>query len=381
MPFVRRKPPLVLDTETQAHVQATSVSRTVAAASVERAKILLAYARGESIAAIAEQLHTNRVKVNDTVNRALAVGVRAALNDLPRTGRPRTIPEDARAWVVSLACRKPTELGYSEELWTTRRLSQHVRRHCDAAGHPSLRKLGRGTVSKILSAHALKPHKIRYYLEQRDPEFEAKMVNVLHVYKQVELLRSQSAAGESAPLLAVLSYDEKPGIQVLQNRAPDLLPVPGKHSTVQRDQEYIRHGTLSLLCGIDLLTGKIHAHVEPRHRSREFVAWLKHVNEAYPEDWKIRIILDNHSAHVSAETRAYLATVPNRFEFIFTPKHGSWLNLVEVFFSKLARTLLRGIRADSRAEMEARIVRHLEELNEDPVVFRWSYRLDELNVA
>lgn len=381
MPFVRRKPPLVLDDETRAYLLTTSVSRTAPAASVERAGMLLAYAKDESVAAIAERFHTNRVKVNDTINRALAVGARAALSDLPRAGRPRTIPDDARAWVISLACQKPTELGYSEELWTTRRLAQHVRRHCVAAGHPSLRKLGRGTVSKILAAHELKPHKIRYYLEQRDPDFEAKMVSVLHVYKQVEVLRIKNAAGQQAPLLAVLSYDEKPGIQVLQNRGPDLPPVPGKHPAVQREQEYIRHGTLALLCGIDLLTGKILAHVEPRHRSREFIAWLKHADAAYPNDWKIRIILDNHSAHISKETRTYLATVPNRFEFIFTPKHGSWLNLVEVFFSKLARTLLRGIRADTPAELEARIVRHLEELNLEPVVFRWKYRLDEIDVA
>jgi transposase len=380
MPFRARKAPLVLDQETRSHLESVSVSRSAPAASVERARMLLAYAAGDSVSAIAERLHTNRVKVNDTINRALAVGARTALQDLPRAGRPRTIPEDARAWVVSLACQKPKELGYNEELWTTRRLAQHVRLHCEAAGHPALRALGRGTVSKILAAHELRPHKIRYYLERRDPEFDAKMASVLHVYKQVEVLRGKAAAGEAAPLVAVLSYDEKPGIQVLQNKAPDLPPVPGKHPTVQRDSEYIRHGTLSLLCGIDLLKGTIVARVERRHRSREFVAWLKDVDAAYPSDWKLRLILDNHSAHISRESRAYLATVPNRFEFIFTPKHGSWLNLVEVFFSKLARTLLRGIRADTPEELIARIVGHLEELNQDPVVFHWKYGLDQIEL-
>jgi transposase len=381
VPFVSRKPALVLDDESRAWLQMLSVSRTAPAAHVERAGMLLDYAEGESVSTIARRFHTNRVKVNDTINRALAVGVRAALKDLPRSGRPRTIPADARAWVISLACQKPKDVGYAEELWTTRLLARHVRRHCEAAGHPSLRKLGRGTVSKILAAHELKPHKIRYYLERRDPDFEAKMVSVLHVYKQVEVLRAKGAAGEPGPFLAILSYDEKPGIQVLQNKAPDLPPVPGKHATVQRDHEYIRHGTLSLLCGIDLLNGNILARVEQRHRSREFVAWLQQVDAAYPEDWKIRLILDNHSAHISKETRAFLATVPNRFEFIFTPTHGSWLNLVEVFFSKLARTLLRGIRADSPEELAARIVRHLEELNQEPVVFRWKYRLDQIEAA
>ena len=239
-------------------------------------------------------------------------------------------------------------------------------------------------MSKLLAAHALKPHKITYYVERRDPDFDAKMANVLCVYKQVEVLRTQppgAPVGATVPapvFVAVLSYDEKPGIQVLQTTSPDLPPVPGEHATFQRDYEYVRHGTLSLLCGIDLLTGKILGRVEPRHRSREFVAWLKQADGAYPADWKIRLVLDNHSAHISKETRAYLTTVPNRFAFIFTPKHGSWLNLVEVFFSKLARTLLRGIRAGSPAELTARIERHLDRLNEEPVVFKWKYRLDEI---
>jgi len=381
MPFVSQKPPLVLDPETEAHLRTVSVARTAPAAHVERAGMLLAYADGESVSAIARRFHTNRVKVNDTINRALQVGPRAALSDLPRAGKPPSITDAARAWLVALACQKPKELGHAEELWTTRLLAQHARTHCEEAGHPSLSKLARGTVSKILSAHDLKPHKIEYYLERRDPDFEAKMANVLHVYHEVKLLRAQDPADGEAPLVAVLSYDEKPGIQVLQNTAPDLPPVPGRHPTVQRDHEYIRHGTLSLLCGIDLLNGKVLARVENRHRSREFVTWLKQTDAAYPEDWKIRLILDNHSAHISKETRTYLATVPNRFEFIFTPKHGSWLNIIEVFFSKLARTLLRGIRADSREEMKGRIEQHIEALNQDPVVFRWKYGIESMRVA
>lgn len=380
MPFASRKAALVLDPETRAHLEALRSSRTASVTEVTRAGMLLAGAAGESVSAIARQFRTNRVKVNDTINRALQLGPRAALRDLPRSGRPATIPEDARKWVVSLACQKPTELGYSEELWTTRLLARHVQRHCVAAGHPSLRRLGRGTVSKMLAADEIKPHKIKYYLERRDPEFDVKMARVLYVYKEVELLRAKLAAGEPAPLVAVLSYDEKPGVQVLQNTAPDLPPVPGKQATVHREFEYIRHGTLSLLCGIDLLDGKVLGRVEKRHRSREFIAWLKQADAAYPADWKIRLILDNHSAHISKETRAYLATVPNRFEFTFTPKHGSWLNLVEIFFSKLARTVLRGIRADSAEEMTQRIERQFDTLNQDPVVFRWTYRLDEITL-
>lgn len=378
MPFESHRAKLVLDEQTRAWLRSLSVSYTAAAAHVERAKMLLAYADDETISSIARNLGTNRPKVERTIDRALHYGVDGALDDLPRSGRPREIADEARLWVVDLACQKPKDVGYPEELWTTARLAAHVRNHCGEAGHPSLAKLGRGTVSKILAENKLRPHKVKYYLERRDPEFERKKAEVLHVYRDVAVLRAEQEAGAQSPLVAILSYDEKPGIQAIGNTAPDLPPVPGRHPSVARDHDYKRHGTLSLLCGIDLLTGELLPRVEERHRSREFVAWLHDVDAHYPEDWKIRIILDNHSAHISRETQAYLATVPNRFEFTFTPKHGSWLNLIEVFFSKLARTLLRGIRVASKAELKERILAYLAELNDTPVVFRWKYGLDEV---
>jgi transposase len=378
MPFKSQRAKLVLDEQTRERLRGLSVSYTAPAAHVERARILLAFASGESISAIAREMKTNRPKVERTIDRALRFGVEQALDDLPRTGRPREISDEARAWVMDLACRKPTELGYPEELWTTARLAAHIRANCGAAGHPSLARLGRGTVSKILAEHKLRPHKVKYYLERRDPEFDRKMAEVLHVYRDVAVMRAEQEADEPLPLVAILSYDEKPGIQAIGRTAPDLPPVPGDYPTWARDYEYKRHGTLSLLCGIDLLTGDLIARVEEKHRSREFVAWLKDVHAHYPEDWKIKIILDNHSAHISKETQQYLTTVPNRFEFTFTPKHGSWLNLIEVFFSKLARTLLRSIRVTSRDELKHRILAYIAELNETPVVFRWTYGLDDV---
>ena len=286
---------------------------------------------------------------------------------------------EARAWVVSVACQKPKDLGYAQELWTTRLLAKHVREHCKAAGHPSLGRLGRGTVSKILSANQVRPHKIQYYLERRDPAFEAKMVQVLHVYQQVEIWRAKGAPPPD--LGAVLSYDEKPGIQALENTAPDLPPVPGKHAAVGRDYEYIRHGTLSLLAGIDLLSGEVLGLVRKRHRSAEFIEFLKLANAHYPAGARIRLVLDNHSAHISKETRAFLGTLPNRFEFTFTPTHGSWLNLIESFFGKMARTLLRGIRVASAEELKTRIEHYLREVNETPVVYRWKYKLETLSMV
>jgi len=131
--------------------------------------------------------------------------------------------------------------------------------------------------------------------------------------------------------------------------------------------------TLALMAGIDLLTGHVHGNVVDRHRSAEFVEFLKTLDDYYPTGKRIRVILDNHSAHISRETGRFLAAVPNRFDFVFTPKHGSWLNLIESFFGKMARTLLRGIRVSSKEELKDRIRRWLDEINQMPVVFRWKY--------
>lgn len=380
MPFVSRKAALVLSEEQRGMLTKLSRARKEPRRLVERSGMLLAFADGETVSAIARQFRTNRPRVERCINKALQIGVQAALEDLPRSGKPATISVEARAWVVSLACQKPTQLGYPHEMWTTTLLAEHVRRHCAAVGFPALGRLGRGTVSKILTKSQVRPHKISYYLERRDPDFDAKMAQVLVVYRQVELLREKGVPDDH-PMVAIMSYDEKPGIQALGTTAPDRRPVPGVHPTIGRDHEYVRHGTVTLMAGIDLLTGHVYASVVERHRSREFVAFLATVDAAHSPDTLIRIILDNHSAHISKETRAYLATKPGRFEFIFTPKHGSWLNIIESFFAKMAHTVLRGIRASSKAELTSRIQQWIADINAAPVVFRWRYKLAELAVA
>ena len=375
MPFQSQRPRLRMTQDEQEFMMSLSKSRTEQAARVERAKILLSYYDGDSISSIARSLKTNRPKVERCIDKALQFGVKAALNDLPRTGTPPSITEEARVWVVHIACTKPKELGYSYELWTTDLMARYIRANCVKAGHPCLSNLGRGTVSKILAANKIKPHKVDYYLERRDAEFEEKMAQVLCVYQEVALLKSTEE--DVSDMVAILSYDEKPGIQAIGNTAPDLPPLPGRHETWSRDHEYVRHGTVSLMAGIDLLSGMVHGIVVDRHRSREFIQFLKVIDGAYPETAKIRIILDNHSAHISKETRTFLSTLPNRFEFIFTPKHGSWLNLIEMFFSKMSRSMLRGIRVESKEELRKRIYQYLHEINQAPTVFRWKYMINE----
>ena len=111
--------------------------------------------------------------------------------------------------------------------------------------------------------------------------------------------------------------------------------------------------------------------VERRHRSREFILLLKDLDQTYPAEGTIRLILDNHSSHISKETKTYLATRPNRFKYVHTPTHGSWLNIVETLFGKMARTFLKRIRVESWEELRERILRGIAEINAAPVVHRW----------
>lgn len=374
MPFKRTKAELKLTQSERDTLNKIAKTQTEAFRRVERAKMMLLYADGVGVPAIADQLNTNTSKVYRSIDKALEFGALNALDDIKRSGRPAAITDDAKTWIVSLACQKPKALGYSYEVWTTRLLARHIKANADDAGHPSVNNIGSGTVSRILDENDIKPHKVNYYLERRDPEFDTKMTQVLHVYQQVEWTLEDDAFQPVCDVM--LSYDEKPGIQATENKAPDLPPLPGKHATMGRDSEYIRHGTLSLLAGIDLVTGEVIGNVEDRHRSREFVDFLKMLDAHYDPGLRIQIVLDNHSAHTSKETRGYLETVPNRFEFVFTPTHGSWLNIIESFFAKMTKSFLRHIRVKSKAELKTRIELYLKEINENPVPFRWKYGME-----
>src|ERR1700724_1212908 len=266
-----------------------------------------------------------------------------------------------RSWAIRTRCGR-------RGCWRAMRASTGRRRGTNVSPILSKARCARFSAKR-------KSSRMRYYLERRDAEFEQKMAEVLCVYREVQILKKAAAKAKKAKKpgkpVTIVSYDEKPGIQAIATTAPDLPPVPGTYATFARDYEYKRHGTLSLLAGIDLLTGKVHALVKERHRSREFIEFLKLLDAAYPASTAIKLILDNHSAHISRETQAWLAAQPpGRFEFTFTPKHGSWLNLIEGFFSKFARSVLRHIRVASKQELKERIMAGIEDVNRYPVIHK-----------
>lgn len=363
---------LVLAPEHKRMLQELAASRTASAREVERAKVLLGYAAGTSITELQRQLGFSRPMIYRCVDKALAAGVHAGLKDKYHRPHEPEITDEAKAWVVSIACTKPKDHGLAAELWTISALARFVSQGAHAAGFTRLSNAGKSTVWRILDDNEIKPHKIRYYLEKRDPDFDRKMQEVLMVYRDVSIYREGAVHDARPNPIYTVSVDEKPGVQAIGLTAPDLPPVPGKAPAVGRDYEYVRKGTVSILAGIDLHSGHIFANVEDRHRSVEFIALLKRLDEHYPSEAIIRVVLDNHSAHISKETMAYLAARPGRFEYVHTPKHGSWLNLIECAFSKMARTFLRHIRVKSINELKQRILLGIEEFNTSPVVFRWN---------
>ena len=378
----KRASSIELSNEEREYLELQTRARTIQAQTVTRARILLLRADAISIDAIADKVGLNRCSVMLCLKKFKEGGIENALFDAPGRGRNAEITDEEKAWIINIACQKPIDFGYAAETWTYAKLTSHIHKTAEAAGYTRLSTIHKNTVNTILNKADIKPHKITYYCENRDPDFDSKMHNVLLVYKQLEMQFDESGKliiSDDAPV-HVLSYDEKPGIQAIATTSDDLMP-DEKHPTISRDYEYKRLGTLSLLAAIDLQTGEAIPLVRDKHSSTEYIEFLKLLDDKYPKGDKIRIVLDNLKVHTSEATRKYLATVPGRFEFVFIPKHGSWLNMVEGFFSKMTRQMLRGIRVKSKEELTNRIYRYFAEINEEPIVFHWKYNLDDIDVS
>ena len=374
--------PLIVTNDDRETLESLTRTRTLQAQIVTRARIILLKADGESIDAIADKVSLNRNSVMLCLKKYREGGIENAIYDAPGRGRNSEITDDEKAWIIDIACRKPTEFGYAAETWTYAKLTAHINETAESAGHTRLSTIAKTSIKKILDDAAIKPFRINYYCENRDPEFESKMHNVLVVYKQISMRFDSDGnllpTTDGEPEIHTVSYDEKPGIQAIATTSPDRLPTVEK-GVIMRDYEYVRHGTVSLLAAIDLLTGEAIPLVRDTHKSSDFIEFLKLLDNKYPKGDKIRLVLDNHTAHTSKETRSFLATIPGRFEFVFTPKHGSWLNMIEGFFGKMTHQMLRGIRVQSKEELVERIYKYFYEVNKVPVIHHWKYKMDEID--
>lgn len=267
---------LPLTTDEKQYLKSLSKTRTIQAQIVDRAKILLYKADGLTLKAIAEKLDISPTTVQLCISKYKAGGIENALYDIQRSGRPSEISDEAKAWIINVACQRPAELGYSQELWTIRSLHMHIQKNAEEAGYPRLATVAKSYIQKLLKDSNIKPFKIKYYCEQRDPEFEQKMHNVLLVYKQVEMQFDDNGdiiVPDDYVLTITVSYDEKPGIQAMANTTDDLRPNT-HNGEVYRDYEYKRLGTVSLLAGIDLLTGEAIPLVSDTHKSSDLSLYL-----------------------------------------------------------------------------------------------------------
>lgn len=370
---------LSLTAEERMKLKTITRTGTLQARTVSRARILLLKADGYSVDAVADKVGLNRNSVLLCLKKYKTGGIENALFDAPGRGRKPEITDEEKSWIISTACQKPVDFGYSAETWTYSKLTSHINSTAESAGYARLSTITKTSIKNILDAAQIKPFRIQYYCENRDPEFESKMQQVLLIYKQIEMLFDETGSlyiPSGFQDIHTVSYDEKPGIQATAVTSEDLLP-NGGNGTIRRDYEYKRLGTVSLLAGIDLLTGEAVPLVRDTHNSDDFIDFLKILDRKYPEGDTVQVILDNHSVHTSKKVNQFLETLPGRFVFIFTPKHGSWLNMIEGFFGKMTRQMLRGIRVSSKQELTDRIYQYFNEVNETPVVYHWKYRMDE----
>ena len=387
-----RTPKMIeLTDEERTRLEAIVSSRTVTVAEHDRAKVLLLKASGRTNAEVAEKMDVHPNTVGLVLRKFREGGIDRALADDPGRGRRPEITEADELWAVEKACVPPRDCGHAAELWYPALLTRHVRSVAVAEGHPRMATVSETRLREIMRDAKVQPWRVTYYCERRDEDFDDKAHDVLVVYRQLSLCFDE--AGEvwaecvdaEGRAVHTVSVDEKPGIQAIAPTGEDRPPVAGgdargRPATTQRDHEYRRLGTRSLIAGIDLTEGVAHPLVRPTHKSSDFVDFLKVLDSYYPRRDSIRLILDNHSVHTSAETQAYLNTVPGRFTFVFVPKHASWLNLVESFFGRMSRQMLRGIRVSSVAELESRIYRWFDEFNADPSPYRWTWGIDDVDM-
>jgi len=308
---------------------------------VARARIILHSAERLDVAEVARRAGISRPAVWRWQVRFAEAGIDGLVRDKTRKpGKPPTAEVVVRR-VVALTCGEPP--GETTH-WTGRMMAK-------AAG------LSLRTVQRIWAAHKLQPHRIRTFKRSRDPEFAAKLADIVGLYM-------------APPRHAVvLSVDEKSQIQALDRTQPGLPLKPGKAGTMTHD--YVRHGTTTLFAALNVLDGTVLGRCMQRHRHQEFIRFLNTVEAAVPAGKLVHVILDNYGTHKHSRVMAWLERHP-RWTFHYTPTSGSWLNAVETFFSSMTRRRLRRGVFHSLVDLQAAIHRYLAEHNADPKPFVWT---------
>src|SRR5665213_952795 len=336
----RHLEPLGLDETERAELGSLASRRSTAQALALRARIVLACAEGEQSKVVAARLGIARATVGKW-RRRFAEHRLEGLRDEPRSGTPRTV-EDARieAVIVRTLETKPSDATH----WSSRSMAR-------ASG------LSVSTVQRIWRAFGLQPHRLETFKLSTDPDFVAKVRDVVGLYV---------APPERAIVLCV---DEKSQIQALDRSQPMLPMRPGQPA--RRSHDYVRHGTTSLFAALDIATGRVIGKCFPRHRAAEFRKFLDEIEANVPRDLDVHLVMDNYATHKTALIRRWLARRP-RWHVHLTPTSSSWLNQVERFFGLLTDNQIRRGIHRSVAALHAAIADYIDQHNADPRPFRWT---------
>lgn len=336
--MARIAPVIDLDSETRATLNGWIQAPSTAQALVLRSRIVLAAAAGKPNQLIASELGIPSVTVGKWRRSFAELGL-DGLRDAPRSGRPPK--HDAAVWqkLQTTVCQQPESQGR----WSVRTLARKV-------------NLPPSTVHAMLNASKLQPHRVRTFTFSPDPEFEPKLLDIVGLYLKPP---------ENALVLCV---DEKPGIQALDRTQP-LLPLRA-NKPQSWTNEYVRHGTQTMIAALEIATGKVVAHVRNRRTSVNFLRFMNEVLRAYP-DRELHVVVDNLNIHKNEAARRWLARHP-QVQFHYTPTHASWVNLIECFFSILSKQGLSHSVQHSKQELKELLNRFIASYNETCNPFTWT---------
>lgn len=336
--MARVAPPLSLDAETRSSLTKLIQSSSTPQSLALRSRIVLAASAGVENQQIAADLRIPPVTVGKWRRLFAAHGLEG-LRDAPRSGRPPKHDSDTRHRVQTRVCQQPDQ----QSRWSVRTLAAEL-------GLPA------STVHRMLVAAKLQPHRIRTFTFSPDPNFEAKLLDIVGLYLNPP---------ENALVLCV---DEKPGIQALDRTQP-LLPLRAKKPRAWTN-EYVRHGTQTLLVALEIATGKVVAHVRDRRTTIDFLNFMEDVVKSYPLR-ELHVVLDNLNIHKNEAAKQWLLQHP-RVHFHYTATHASWMNMIECFFSILTRQALTQSVQRSKKDLKELLHRYLKQYSENPTPFTWT---------
>lgn len=303
---------------------------------------------------IARQLGCHERTVRRWRVRFAAHSSADALVDRARSGRPPVIPVPVRCEVIKLACSRPKDNPAApfREIWTLKSLQAALEAAIDW-------RVSRSEIARILRGEEIRPHRLRVWLHSPDPEFQPKVQRICRLY-------------EKPPKGAtVLCIDEKSGMQALERKHPTRWPAPGRSG--RREFEYIRHGTRTLIAAFDIQTGRVFGQCRQRRTATDLLAFMDAVAAHYPGT--IYVVWDNLNIHLGQRWESFNHRHHDRFHFVYTPLHASWVNQIEIWFSILARRVLRYGSFSSTHQLETRVMGFIDYWNaHEAHPFAWTFR-------